>query len=76
MGQEWKVKLNCKYLTSALFDFINVIVVNVTTISPNGPCTKSHTSTAILFCDITKPLENDIVDIVHYKSKKCALLNY
>ena len=45
---------------ASFFNFINVIIAN-----HSLPMVPSTTSMAILFCDITKPLENDIADIVH-----------
>jgi len=39
------------------------------------PVQSTHTSTAVLFCDITKSSENVIADIVHYLSSyMCAIL--
>ena len=45
---------------ASFFNFINVIIAN-----HSLPMVLSTTSMAILFCDITKPLENDFTDIVH-----------
>ena len=44
---------------------MNVIMVNHY-LSQWFPVQSPHTVAAILFCDITKPEENVIVDITHY----------
>ena len=39
------------------------------------PVQSTHTSAAILFCDITKSSENVIADIVHWKSYHCTTVS-
>ena len=58
-----------------LFDFINAIIVNQY-IFQWFPVQSPHTSTAILFCDITKPEENYISNIADTNNRFCDRYYY